>query len=232
MKLAPDSMIRELQLPGWEIYPKFPLYVLFEAPSITQAHLFLKRFSAELRQCALSIDTYVGVKGSSRVITIPSEKKMVNQQPVVLDPAAFHINRMRLSRPLLAAIAYYLENPEIAAGIVSLKNERQCALSLACSQYMPSDGATVQQATNWRRGDYWHLGDLVDFRKESAQWSANDGEWHDYGYRTFDPLLGVRSQDGWSHYLNRFKLIADDEGNRFHICENLERIAIARPAFL
>jgi hypothetical protein len=92
-------------------------------------------------------------------------------------------------------------------------------------------GAGVKKAVSWKREDFWHPGDLRDFDRDWKQELEpnNPHSWIEYKWRSFDPELGLNSEEGWIEFANRYKLLVDKSGNCYHVSWNIEMKEIAKP---
>lgn len=124
--------------------------------------------------------------------------------------------------PILLTIANDLiENPR-KAGVVRLSDELQVIMSDGCKILNP--GHTVQEATNWRRSQFWHPQDLIDFRRECRQQLTPDGVTTlEFRWRSFDPDLGIDCSEpgNWLEFATRYRLFDGGDGDFYQICDNL-----------
>lgn len=219
----------ELESPDIQVTMK-PWWILLDFPEQERADDFQRRHDLILKQWGTRYRVLIGVQGRDAIAARPDQRSQpMTNQPLILDPdAGLQLGRMKLGRALLREMTYYLENPSVSGGFVDMQNEHQCMLSAACVNFMENDTGTLEDAVEWKREDYWLPAHLSEFRAESRLWTPNDGEWHEFRYLSFDPLLGSNSEQGWTQFLNRFKLVTD--GSRaYHVCENLEAVPAARP---
>jgi len=92
-------------------------------------------------------------------------------------------------------------------------------------------GAGVKKAVTWKREDFWHPGDSTNFDRDWRQELEpnNSNSWIEYKWRSFDPELGLNSEEGWIEFANRYKLLVDEFGNSYHVSWNLGMRDIAKP---
>jgi hypothetical protein len=98
---------------------------------------------------------------------------------------------------------YFLENPDLPGGLVRRSDNRQIALT-AASQRIILGGATVQDAVKRKRSDYWFLGDLETYMRESQQQLEpnNPDSVLEFSWRGCD-----RQRENWRQFSNRYRLI-------------------------
>ncbi|MBE9182461.1 hypothetical protein IQ268_28330 [Oculatella sp. LEGE 06141] len=159
----------------------------------------------------------------------------MGQETLVLDPQnpLIEIYALSLSPCLYQEIGWFLNNPTQPGGIVRVVDNQQVAMSYANAQKSAdfTASAGVKKAVSWKRGDFWHPGDLNDFDRDWKQQLEpnNSNSWIEYKWRSFDPELGRDSEDGWIEFANRYKLLVDEFGNSYHVSWNLGMNDIAKP---
>lgn len=116
------------------------------------------------------------------------------------------IDNLLLTPPLLKICEYFLENPELRGGLVRRSDNRQIALT-AASQKVILGGATVQDAVKRKRSDYWFLGDLETYMRESKQQLEpnNPNSVLEFSWCGCD-----RTRENWRQFTNRYRLIEAD----------------------
>jgi hypothetical protein len=159
----------------------------------------------------------------------------MKQVTLILDPdnPLVEIFALSLSPCLYKEIGWFLENPTQAGGIVRVANNQQVAMSYANAKKSAdfTAGAGVKKAVSWKREAFWHPSDLSNFDRDwkQALEPNNPNSWIEYKWRSFDPELGIESEDGWIEFANRYKLLVDGFGNQYHVSWNLGMSAIAKP---
>jgi hypothetical protein len=169
-------------------------------------------------------------------ITVEVLKMITNNDTtIVLDPnnPLVEVHLLSLSKVLYSELGWFLEHPEQAGGLVQVRDNQQVAMSYANAR-KDNDftaGAGVKKAVKWKRSDYWHPQDLIDFDREWAQKLEpnNPDSWMEFSWRSFDPDLGIDSCDGWIEFTNRYKLLVDERGNNYHVSLNLGMRDISQP---
>lgn len=159
----------------------------------------------------------------------------MRQETLILDPGnpLIEIYALSLSPHIYKEIGWFLDNPTQAGGIVRVADNQQVAMSYANAKKTAdfTAGAGVQKAVSWKREDFWHPGDLSDFDRDWKQELEpnNPNSWIEYKWRSFDPKLGLNAENGWIEFVNRYKLLVDERGNRYHVSWNLGMSDIAKP---
>jgi|GEM_PF-2167857 len=171
-----------------------------------------------------------------RIPAIMAESEVnMGQETLILDPGnpLIEIYALSLSPCLYREVGWFLDNPTQAGGIVRVADNQQVAMSRANAEKTAdfTAGAGVKKAISWKREDFWHPGDLTDFDRD---WKRelepnNSNSWMEYKWRSFDPELGLNSENGWIEFVNRYKLLVDELGNRYHVSWNLGMSDIAKP---
>jgi hypothetical protein len=167
--------------------------------------------------------------------TMAESEVSMRQDTLILDPKnpLIEIYALSLSPCLYQEIGWFLNNPTQAGGIVRVADNQQVAMSYANAQKSAdfTGGAGVKKAVSWRREDFWHPVDLNNFDRDWKQELEpnNPDSWIEYKWRSFDPELGLNSDDGWIEFANRYKLLVDEFGNRYHVSWNLGMSEIAKP---
>lgn len=159
----------------------------------------------------------------------------MGQQTLILDPQnpLIEIYALSLSTHLYQEIGCFLNNPTQPGGIVRVADNQQVAMSYANAQKIAdfTAGAGVKKAVSWKREDFWHPADLNDFDRDWKQRLEpnNPDSWIEYKWRSFDPEIGLNSEDGWIEFANHYKLLVDEFGNSYHVSWNLGMRDIAKP---
>jgi len=159
----------------------------------------------------------------------------MGQQTLILDPQnpLIEIAALSLSSCLYREIGWFLDHPIQAGGIVRVADNRQVVMSYANAKKDAdfTAGAGVKKAVTWSREDYWHPGDLNEFDREWQQQLEpnNPNSWIEVKWRSFDPAIGLDSEEGWIEFANRYKLLVDEYGNCYHVSWNLGMTDITKP---
>ena len=170
-----------------------------------------------------------------RIPATMAESEITMGQTLILDPQNpfIEIHALSLSPCLYQEIGWFLNNPTQPGGIVRVVDNQQVAMSYA-NALKSADftaGAGVKKAVSWKRENFWHPADLNDFDRDWKQQLEpnNSNSWIEYRWRSFDPELGLNSEDGWIEFANRYKLLVDEFGNSYHVSWNLGMRDIAKP---
>ncbi|WP_026736101.1 hypothetical protein [Fischerella sp. PCC 9605] len=128
-----------------------------------------------------------------------------------------------VSLRVLTAANDLIQRPR-RGGIVRLSDELQVILHDSISLSNP--GHTMQEATNWRREQYWHPTDLEEFRRLSRAQNNIEFTW-----RSFDPALGMndRTPGNWLEFTVAYQLLEDEFGESFHFFESRDWREIEPP---
>lgn len=124
--------------------------------------------------------------------------------------------------PRLLVIANDLMNNPRKAGVVRLSDELQVIQSDMNKVLNP--GHTMQESCTWRRSQFWHPQDLVDFRRECEQQLNPDGNnTLEFTWRSFDPDLGMNDNrpGNWLEFTTRYCIFDGGDGDFYQLCENL-----------
>ena len=225
-----SHLARQLQRCGWGLKTNLPYWVIMEAPDPGSALSLYEDYFPILSVTERSYWLFVGNSQTDELFQFPNKEAHVSKetQPLILVPG-LEIGALRLSRALLNEMDWFLSNPSAPGGIARLADESQCVLPLASAQHLidTGSGGSVRKAVTWKRPDYWHPRDLMEFRHESYQHSP--GEWWTYTYRTFDPEMGIHSEQGWAELTNEYKLVLDDFETAYQVCRNGDFKIISRP---
>jgi len=167
--------------------------------------------------------------------TMADSEVHMGQETLILDPGnpLIEIYALSLSPYLYREIGWFLDHPTQAGGIVRVADHQQVAMSYANAKKSAdfTAGAGVKKAISWKREDFWHPGDLRDFDRDWKQELEpnNPNSWIEYRWRSFDPELGLNSEEGWIEFANRYKLLVDELGHQYHVSWNLGMSDIAKP---
>ena len=236
------ELSRLVQQPGWGLSLSSESLII-DAPSKRDALSLLDAIADSLALAAANLKRisalirYPHAPKPYRIpITIGTLQMITNNETtLVLDPdnPLVEVYFLSLSKVLYPELGWFLEHPDQAGGLVRVSDNQQVAMSYANAS-KESDfttGAGVKKAVKWKRSDYWHPQDLIDFDKEWAQKLEpnNPDSWMEFSWRSFDPDLGISSPDSWIEFTNRYKLLVDERGNTYHASLNLGMREIRQP---
>lgn len=237
------ELSRLIQQPGWGLSLSDESLII-DAPSKADALSLLDAIADSLALAAANLQRMSALirypyapKPYKIPITVEVLKMITNNDTtIVLDPGnpLVEVYLLSLSKVLYPELGWFLEHPEQAGGLVRVRDNQQVAMSYANAR-KDNDftaGAGVKKAVKWKRSDYWHPQDLIDFDREWAQKLEpnNPDSWIEFSWRSFDPDLGIDSCDGWIEFANRYKLLVDERGNSYHVSLNLGMRDISQPA--
>ncbi|PHJ69172.1 hypothetical protein VF14_03290 [Nostoc linckia z18] len=233
-----NTLIQVAQMPGWNLNIS-PKSLSLEAPSRAAAEDFLELITSSLGNAAAAFGfryghlTYPNCRKPYKIpASIYCAKSydlhrgnfMNNSTPLIVVPG-LQITEMKLSLPILRIFEEFCEYPERRSGLVRVSDERQVAMSESSAGLVVN--ATLKQAVQRKRDEYWHPDDLGAFNREWQQnLSVDDNSSTlEFSYR------GV-SADGtsWRRFTNRYRLVKDSYGILYHVSSNVGVEEISRPA--
>lgn len=137
--------------------------------------------------------------------------------------------QLAVSPGLLRLAADLMDNPR-KAGIVRISDERQVIMHDETKILCPDH--SLSEATNWKRSQFWHPQDLVDFRQHCLQELTPGGEKNiEFTWRSFDPDIGMKdSRPGnWLEFTTKYQLFDGGDGEFYQVCENVDMREIQMP---
>lgn len=125
-----------------------------------------------------------------------------------------HANIKFLSAPLLQTLTTFLENPNEKWAIVRLVDERQIAMTASCQELIRN--ATVEQAINRKRSEFWDATDLEEFRRLTRQRPEPNNP-----QSTMQHRFKVVNRTGadWRYMISEYRLI-ENGGILYHVSHN------------
>lgn len=212
---AEKVLLGLLDQAGWDLRTNLPYWLVISVPAWRNVQWLAETFQEPLLKWASVTRVYFEY-GNKKLAEFNAEGNLMSIQ----------IDGLKVNRALLDVFGEMLSNPDRSLGIVRLPDERQISVSGgAGGKYLV--GASIEEATQWRRADYWHPEDLTRFNQEWAQAMSVGGQWFEYRYRSFDPR-GGRPDNCDFEFVSRYKLIQGADGTMFHYAENLDMIELAR----
>lgn len=208
VKFAPDKLI--FYIPG-ERY---------------DAELFVKLVSdnivLSLKKMNLSF-AHICYKGMKKPIKLCVEMantlniERINMAEIaIIENTGIHTANQKLSISVLKVINHFFEHPEQRNAIVRLHDERQIIITESNSMLIK--GATLEEAVQRKRSEYWYLPDLAEFNRESKQKLEpnNENSFIEFTWR------GVsKDRTDWRMFTNRYNLIQDNYGVLYQVSQNL-----------
>ena len=180
---------------------------------VTATHQWAKQFQQ---------DIFVFYPGCKNPYKIPANTNIqqgcIMSQLIIPDESGYVIAKTQVTPTLHRAIAFFLENPEVKGGVVRLTDERQIVMSRASASLVKS--ASLEQAVERKRSDYWYLEDLHTFNSiftPQALEPNNPDSKREYSFRIYDPV----TRDNWRQNVNEYRLIQDEMGVFYHLFTNL-----------
>ena len=136
--------------------------------------------------------------------------------PPLIAAPGLQIAEMRLSLPIVRVLETFLEYPERKSALVRLEDERQMVISESAATLIKN--ATVRDAVQRKREDFWYLPDLEAFTLESQQQleADNPDSILEFSWRGVD-----RTGQDWRRFTHRYRLVSDAYGTLYHIAENI-----------
>lgn len=198
--------------------------ILIDIPNLAKARSLVLTFENHFAIWAKAMNKKATVIRSNGVdIRIPASIAASNLDIVPQDESSQLLWFANIAvNPALLTIANDLMNNPRKAGVVRLSDELQVIMSDGCKILNP--GHTLKEATNWRRYQFWHPQDLIDFRREVQQTLNPDGNnTIEYTWRSFDPDLGMHDQQqgNWLEFTTRYRLFDGGDGDFYQVCDNL-----------
>jgi hypothetical protein len=98
-------------------------------------------------------------------------------------------------------------------GLVRLSDGRQVIMSSGMSGVLLA-GVGIESTTNWKRHEFWHPADLLDFERDWRRQLELEGNSHiERRYRIHKP----NTQDPWEYYTSSYRLIRGEDGLLYHL---------------
>lgn len=120
--------------------------------------------------------------------------------------------------PVVLKAAAQKSEEEGRWGIVRLSDERQVIMSGGMAGVLLS-GVGIDETTNWRRPEFWHLDDLDEFNRDwRRQLDVEGNEAIEYRYRIHKP----GSNDPWEWYTSSYRLLKGEQ-DLYQICTFIDR---------
>lgn len=121
--------------------------------------------------------------------------------------------------PMVLRAATQKSEEEGQWGIVRLSDERQVIMSSGMTGVLLS-GVGIDETTNWRRPEFWHLEDLEEFNRDWRRRLDIEGnEAIEYRYRIHKP----GSNDPWEWYRSSYRLLRGERQELYQICTFVDR---------
>lgn len=229
-----NTSIREALLWGlfdqnkWIVTANEPWWRVLKVPAWEDCCYLVDHFSVELSRLAAGTTTLY-IEYEDREICQISTDGGIMAQAQTPNSIMPMIGDLPFNRELLDVFGMMLSSPESSYGLVRLSDERQLSVSGGDGGKFLV-GASVEQATQWYRADYWHPEDLFNFNREwSAQMSPGSSQWFEYRYRSFDPLAPkYRRGPQYCDYefVSQYKLVEGPRGELYHLAKNLDMLEI------
>lgn len=120
--------------------------------------------------------------------------------------------------PVVLKAAVEKSEEEGRWGIVRLSDERQVVMSSGMSGVLLS-GVGIDETTQWRRPEFWHLEDLTEFNRDWRTRLDEDGDTAmEYRYRIHKP----GTNDPWEHYTSSYRLLRAGQ-DLYQVCTFVAR---------
>ncbi|NET08389.1 MAG: hypothetical protein F6K09_03660 [Merismopedia sp. SIO2A8] len=150
----------------------------------------------------------------------------MSHDPLIATPTV-EIGALTVTRKLLDKIIWMIENPKAKAALVRVHDEAQLVISQASAQLIA--GATVKEAAQRKRAEYWHPYDLLSSRIRISEQvrDLKNGIIRPEDTRYDLSWRGV-SKDGlnWRTFSNTYETFVDELGiaYQFSVNSGVERI--------
>ncbi|HEY9660990.1 MAG TPA: hypothetical protein V6C65_21250 [Allocoleopsis sp.] len=190
--------------------------VIVELPYTEQeARAFVKRQFRQLARWAQAFDRlYTEIRyQNDRVFKVLASMATDSQFDSILVPGIYADIHF-LSVPLLQTLNLFLENPEEKWALVRLSDESQIAMTASCQELIRN--ATIEQAINRKRSEFWDANDLEEFRQITRQSLEpnNPQSIVQHRFKVVD-----RTGQDWRWMVSDYRLI-EDNGTLYHISHN------------
>ncbi|MGI8935409.1 MAG: hypothetical protein ACR2FS_15180 [Phormidesmis sp.] len=203
--------------PGWDLRANLPHWAVLVVPTWADCCYVAKHYCSALSGITMPI--YIEYGGRDRHVC------QVTQEGEIM---SIQIDGLEANRALLDAFHEILGNPDRSMGLVRIADERQITVSGgAGGRFLINK--TRQEATRQHRADYWHPEDLLLFNRDWRQTMSIGGDWYEASYRCFDPKapIEVRGPEFCDNqFITRYRLIEGPNNAMFHLCENLDVVAL------
>lgn len=195
------------------------------------AETFVRLYARNFARWALEFDrphTLIHY-GNSKPIKIPVclalEEPMLES---VMLPG-IQVATIRLSLPLVRELNHFLEHPEEKWSLIKLSPNLQIQTQIAMSESSRSlvVGASVEQAINRQRQQYWHLPDLEEMNRTIRQELEpnNPRSVVTFSWLGYSPVTGT----DWRRFTGEYRIIQDDQGTLFQVCKNIAVDRVSAP---
>lgn len=229
--ISEDLLVGLFDQKRWSLATNAPWWQVLRVPTWEDCAYLIKYFKPVLAQWASTKMAIYLEYDQGRICQINQLGEIMDAQ--IPEPLSLAIGGpMRANRALLDVFGQMLSSPERSLGLVRLADERQISVSGGVDgKYLV--GASVDQANQWKRSDYWHPEDLSEFNRACQQSMSTDSDqWFEYRYRSFDPLAPA-DQHGPDfcdfEFISRYRLIEGPGGTLYHLGENIDMIEITTP---
>ena len=133
--------------------------------------------------------------------------------------------------PQLHDLSRRLFDIDASAGIVRMHDGKQIVLNNQANCTLKV--ASLNDATNWTRQEYYHPSDLEVFLQRCQQELEpnNPASTIENTYRVFTPEYGIQSENGWQEVISSYQ-IYEVGGQFYQLCQNVTHRDISRPTDL
>ncbi|HEY9697046.1 MAG TPA: hypothetical protein V6D10_07270 [Trichocoleus sp.] len=210
-----------------------PDAVVLFLSSYEAARQTIRNRTAMLARWAMEFDKphtlvrYPGCRKPFRVLASMANPGGMMFNSVLLP--GIRVAQMRLSLPIVRELENFLEHPDEKWVLVKLssdlQSQQQIAMSESCQVLI--SGATVEQAINRQRREYWHLPDLEDLNRSTQQLEPNNPR---SIIETSWLGVDVPTRSNWRKFTYQYRLIQDDSGVLYQVGKNLDVEAVQPPA--
>lgn len=213
---------------GWKVITFLPHMVTYEVSNNEDRDLLISVCGDALESEATKMMIFIRVNTNNKITRIlpANGEYAMNASPLVTVSQAINI-----SPAMHEAYGQILAHSD-GAGLVRLSDNLQLALN-EHSDGTLVNGATIDDAVQWQREQYWHQEDLDIFLRDTRQQLEpnNVNSWITRTYRVYDPKAHngptVGSQNCDREITSKYRLIfnggdSNDLRNYFHLGMNLD----------
>ena len=205
------------------------LYLRFQNPE--EAFSISDLFFDDLVETAVNFKHPVEIFcGSRKILEINEYMRVLNNTEKDMADLIYYSGTEGIP-PELHELSRRLFDIDGSAGMVRMLDGKQLILNDQANCTLQV--ASLTDATNWCRSEYYHPADLESFLQRCQQQleANNPQSVLENTYRSFEPTMGINSEEGWLEITSRYTL-HEVNGEYFQIGQNIEFRDIPRPADL
>lgn len=152
-------------------------------------------------------------------------------EPIIATPTV-EIGSLTLTPQLLQRLGWMLENPKAITGITRVFDEAQVIMSASSVALLTT--TTLKQAVQRKRSEFWHPGDLINFRLKTGELirDLKNGLITPEDTRQDVSWRCVSGTGRWRLITHQYETFIDDRGVPYQLSRNLGVEAIETPTDL